>query len=48
MSTKLGSWNADGSHAAAIGRLRTQLVPICQSLPSADAQRATCDALLKG
>ncbi|MBN8488279.1 MAG: thioredoxin family protein [Burkholderiales bacterium] len=48
MSSKLTSWNADGSHAAVIGRLRSQLGPVCQALPAADAQRATCDALLKG
>ncbi|MBQ0932029.1 thioredoxin family protein [Ideonella alba] len=48
MSSKLATWNADGSHAAVIGRLRGQLGPVCQALPAADAQRATCDALLKG
>ena len=45
---KLQSWNADGAHAEAIKRLQAQLAPVCAALPTGDAQRSTCDALLRG
>ena len=43
---KLGSWNADGKHAAQIGRLQAQLRGVCAKVEAADGQRATCVALL--
>lgn len=45
---RLQTWNANGAHAATIKRLQAQLGPVCEKLPTADAQRSTCDALLKG
>ncbi|MEO8124876.1 MAG: thioredoxin family protein [Burkholderiales bacterium] len=45
--TKLQTWNANGAHAETIKRLQAQLGPVCEKLPTADAQRSTCDALLK-
>jgi thioredoxin-related protein len=44
---KLVDWNAKGQHEAALLRLKTQLDGICVKLDKADAQRATCDGLLK-
>ncbi|MCA6218378.1 thioredoxin family protein [Ideonella sp. B7] len=45
---QLVTWNAQGRHAAALGRLRAQLSPVCARQPAADGQKATCDGLLKG
>lgn len=44
---RLAAWNAKGEHKAAVARLRAQLKPVCAKLPAADAQRATCDGVLK-
>lgn len=44
---KLQAWNANGAHADAIKRLQTQLGAVCAALPAQDAQRNTCDALLR-
>jgi thiol-disulfide isomerase/thioredoxin len=43
---KLGSWNADGKHAAAVKRLQAQLDVVCAKVDATDGQRATCAALL--
>ena len=43
---KLGSWNADGKHAAALKRLQAQLDGVCAKVNAADGQRATCAAVL--
>lgn len=43
---KLGSWNADGKHAAAVRRLQAQLSSLCAKVAAADGQRATCAAVL--
>ncbi len=45
---KLQAWNANGAHADAMKRLQAQLGPVCAGLPTQDAQRSTCDALLRG
>ncbi len=45
---KLQSWNGAAAHADVIGRLQAQLNPVCARLPAEEAQRATCDALLRG
>jgi len=46
---KLQDWNgAAGAHADVMRRLQAQLKPLCARLPADDAQRATCDALLRG
>lgn len=44
---KLSAWNRDGRHDAVIQRLRAQLDPVCAKVPAADAQRATCEKLLR-
>lgn len=46
-ANKLSAWNKDGSHEAVLKRLRGQLDPVCAKLPPADAQRATCEKLLR-
>jgi thioredoxin-like negative regulator of GroEL len=46
-ASKLTAWNKDGSHDAVLKRLRGQLDPVCAKLPSGDAQRASCDKLLR-
>lgn len=43
---KLGSWNADGKHAAILKRLQAQLDGVCAKVDAADGQRATCAAVL--
>jgi len=43
---KLGSWNADGKHAASVKRLQAQLDGVCAKVDAADGQRATCAAVL--
>jgi thioredoxin-related protein len=45
---KLQSWNSTGAHNAAMQRLQAQLTPVCARLPVEDAQRSTCDTLLRG
>jgi thiol-disulfide isomerase/thioredoxin len=43
---KLGSWNADGKHAASIARLQAQLDGVCAKVSAGDGQRATCIAVM--
>jgi thiol-disulfide isomerase/thioredoxin len=43
---KIGTWNADGKHAAAVKRLQAQLDSVCARVEAADGQRATCAAVL--
>ena len=47
VSSTLEAWNAQGKQAATLERLRRQLGRVCAGLGRADAQRATCEALLK-
>ncbi|MFZ5549772.1 MAG: thioredoxin fold domain-containing protein [Pseudomonadota bacterium] len=47
MGDKLAAWNAMGDHQAVVARLRAQLKPVCAKLPAGDAQRASCEAVLK-
>jgi thioredoxin-related protein len=47
VATKLAEWNRDGKEDAVLGRLKGTLAPVCGRLDAADAQRATCEALLK-
>ncbi len=47
VGAKLADWNRDGRHDAVLARLKATLAPVCGRLDAADAQRATCDALLK-
>ena len=43
---RLGTWNADGKHAASVKRLQAQLDGVCAKIPADDGQRATCAAVL--
>jgi thioredoxin-related protein len=43
----LGTWNGQGQHQAVVDRLREQLAPVCARLPAADAQKVTCEGVLK-
>jgi thiol-disulfide isomerase/thioredoxin len=47
VSAKLVEWNKDDRQAATLGRLRRQLQGVCARVDAADAQRQTCEALLK-
>jgi len=47
VGAKLADWNRSGQHDAAIRRLQSGLGNVCGKLDAADAQRATCDGLLK-
>ena len=47
LGEKLAAWNQMGDHKAVVERLRAQLTPVCAKLPAADAQRSTCDNVLK-
>lgn len=47
VGAKLATWNADGKHAAAVARLKTQLDGVCAKVDAADKQRATCSAIIK-
>jgi len=47
VGNKLVAWNGDGKHAASLKRLQAQLDPVCRKLDTADAQRSTCESLLK-
>lgn len=44
---KLAGWNAMGEHDAAMRRLHSRLGRACAKLAAGDAQRVTCDGLLK-
>ena len=43
---KLDEWNRDGSHNAALARLREQLASVCAQLPAQSPERAECTAVL--
>jgi thiol-disulfide isomerase/thioredoxin len=43
---RLGDWNKDGSHAAALARLSEQLAGVCARLPAQAPERATCSGVL--
>jgi len=45
--TKLVDWNKGGAHQAALQRLQARLDGVCARLPAGDAQRGTCESLLK-
>jgi len=45
---KLQGWNASGAHDDTMQRLQARLAPVCARQPVEDAQRSTCDALLRG
>ena len=45
--TKLQGWNSSGAHVDTMQRLQAQLTPVCAKLPAEDAQRSTCDTLLR-
>jgi hypothetical protein len=47
MAGKLISWNAGGGHAATLQRLQAKLDGVCSRIDAADAQRATCENLLR-
>ncbi len=44
---KLVAWNGEGTQAAALKRLQTQLDGLCAKQPTAEGQRAACQGLLK-
>jgi thioredoxin-related protein len=44
---QLAQWNRDGSHGAAVSRLRDQLAPVCQRLDGDAAARAACEGVFK-
>ena len=46
-ANKLTAWNKAGGHDAVLKRLKAQLDPVCAKVPAADAQRATCEKLLR-
>ena len=47
LGAKLAEWNGPGRHQAVIERLRAQLGPVCAQLPAGDAQRSSCEGLIK-
>jgi hypothetical protein len=47
LGAKLAEWNSQGQHQHVMARLRTQLAPVCAKLPAGDAQRSSCDGLIK-
>ncbi len=47
VGAKLGDWNRDGAHAAALRRVEARFGVVCSRIDGADAQRATCDDLFK-
>ncbi len=47
VGSKLQAWQKGRGHGAAMKRLQAQLDDICAGLPEADAQRSTCEKLLK-
>ena len=46
LGSRLADWNKDGSHGAALARLRGQLAALCAQLPAQAPERATCGDLL--
>ncbi len=47
VGTRLVGWNKDGAHAAVLKRLQARVNTLCAALPAGDAQRGTCEGLLK-
>ncbi|MBP6339138.1 MAG: thioredoxin family protein [Vitreoscilla sp.] len=47
LGAKLAEWNGKGQHQAVIERLRAQLAPVCAQLQVGDAQRSSCEGLIK-
>jgi len=47
VGAKLQAWNGNGQHTPVIKRLQGQLDGVCGKLDAGDAQRATCEGLLK-
>jgi thioredoxin-related protein len=47
LGSRLQGWNKDGAHAAVLRRLQARVDALCAALPSGDAQRGVCEALLK-
>jgi thiol-disulfide isomerase/thioredoxin len=43
----LGRWSAEGRHAEAMARLRSQLEPVCRAQPAGSAERGRCEGLLR-
>ncbi len=46
LGSRLGEWNKDGSHNAALARLREQLDAVCARLPAQAPERAACGGVL--
>ncbi len=44
---QLATWNRQGLHAMAMGRLNARLAKVCGRLPQGDAQRGVCEQVLK-
>ena len=44
---RLGAWNKDGAHKAAVARLQTGLDAACARLDRGDPQRASCEAVMR-
>jgi len=47
VGNKLVAWNGDGKHDANLKRLQAQVDTMCRKVDAADAQRSTCEGLLK-
>ena len=47
IGTRLGAWNVDGAHKAAVARLQTALDAVCARLDRADPQRAKCEGVMR-
>jgi hypothetical protein len=43
---RLADWSKDGSHSAALTRLREQLAAVCAQLPAQAPERAACNDVL--
>ena len=48
VGTKLTEWNKAGTNNAVLQRLKIQLDGVCAKIDGADAQRSTCEGVLKG
>jgi thiol-disulfide isomerase/thioredoxin len=46
-SAQLLGWKADGRETAMLNRLQAQTAPLCQAAPTAEGQRAACEALFR-
>ncbi len=47
VGAKLAEWNKGGQHEAVVQRLRVKLEGVCSKLAAGDAQRATCEGVMK-